>query len=596
MSFVRNTIAISGFTLYLAMPVRTLPAMQSPAPTATAEQNKAETTPEIVRRVFSIRLSANDLENYVNSWRLNRPAPGPMVEKLLATHCRQVILPISADPDRWKLTQELALALKEKAVEIRFELNVKTSQDDAKIDFVIFDELYAEKAKTDLLRQAEMAMQVVDGDKKPVCSGFFMPLVAGESLPGGLTSQLSAAIFDRFVREMKLGDDLVSSLETDARRERFLKSTGLVPWLKWRSTKVADFYDTLAGSLRRQTGQNITYAAPSSSLKPTKDELSDIQRSTVSPVLAWREVGFVPESWPVNDRFRLIGSQTLDQSESELELIEHPDLVRAMKARSAEGHWFRAGAEVSSGLFQFGRDRQALMQSLLTSNLANYEPALVVLDFPVIENQPGRLAHMVDKYHSLSGRGVSPIGSGAVLQGVSGRAYGKPTDWTLVLFNALPFRVQVGLHGEEGKAISNIRVLDAEITPVAPKAGGEAATGQIFNISPNSWGRLHLAVERADLIGLSTEVPDDARDIVQTRYDELIEHKPQSATAETAPATARTSAERSRGRRLMAALQAYRERRLADFFRLSEGLTSRDRRPVISRTPTEDSEKRRILR
>ena len=594
MSFVRNTFAISALTLFFAGFGTALQAEQSAAPATNAEPKKAEAAPEKARRVFSIRLSDNDLENYINSWRLSRPAPGPLVEKLLATHCRQVILPIPADDDAWKLTQEVALALHGKAVEIAFELHPEQSQNNARKELAIFNELLAEKAKTDLLGQAARAMQVVGGDKKPVCNGFFMPLVVGESLPGGITSQFSAQVFDRFVREMKLGDDVVSSLENDARREQFLKSTGLVPWLKWRSTKVAEFYDTLAASLRRQTGQNIIYAAPSSSLKATSDELSDIQRSTVSPILAWREVGFVPELWAQTNRFRLIGSQTLDQNESEIELAEHPDLVRAMKPRSSEGHWFRAGVETGPGLFYFGRDRQTLLQSLLTSTLANSDPALVVVDYPAIENLPGRMAPTIDKFHSLAGQGVSPMGSGAVLQGVSARAYGQPADWTLVLFNALPFRVQVGLHDEEGKAISNIGVLDSEITPIQ-KPGPADSARQTFNISPNSWGRLHLAVERADLIGISTEVPDDARDIVQTRYDELIEHKPQSATADTAPASTRTNAERSRGRRLMAALQAYRERRLADFFRLSEGLT-RDRRSIISRTPAEDSENRRILR
>ncbi|MFM7591635.1 MAG: hypothetical protein ACKO85_07555 [Isosphaeraceae bacterium] len=591
MSLVRNTIAISALTLFFAAPVANLPAQSLPAP---AEPAKVEVAPENTRRIFSIRLSDRDLTNYLNSWRLSRPGTAPLVEKLLATHCRQVILPIPADDDAWKLTRELALALHGKAVEIAFELHPEQSQDDVIKELAIFDELLAEKAKTDLLGQAARAMQVAADDGKPVCRGFFMPLVVGESLPQGLTSQLSAKVFDRFVREMKLGDDLVSSLETDARREQFLKSTGLMPWLKWRSTKVAEFYDTLAAALARQTGQSIVVAAPSSTIKSTSDELSDIQRSTVSPILAWREVGFVPESWAQTGRFRLIGSQTLDQNESEMELIEHPDLVRAMKPRSREGHWFRAGAVVSPGLFHFGRDRSLVLQSPLTSTLANSEPALIVLDYAAVENQPGRVAHTIDKFHSLSGRGVSPMGTGAVLQGVSARAYGKPADWNLVIFNALPFRVQVGVHGEEARPLGEIKVLDAEITPIQ-KPGPEAAARQTFNLSPHSWGRLHLAVERADLIGISTEVPDDARDIVQTRYDELINHQPASASPDTTPASNRTSAERSRGRRLMAALQAYRERRLADFFRLSEGLT-RDRRNVISRTPAEDSENRRILR
>jgi hypothetical protein len=546
------------------------------------------------RNVFVIRLTEKDLERYLSVWRLSQPSADGLVEKLVASGCRRMILPDVAGSDRWKFGQELAIGLKKNGIEIWFELLADLSQDQKSKEVVLFDELRSEKAKTDFVGRAVALMKVVGADGKPVCSGFFMPLVVGQTLPGGLLSQLSAETFRRFVQEIKISEELSASLDTDEKRERFVKSTGLMPWLKWRSTKVAAFYGSLAANLDRETGQKMTFAAPPASVNTSADELSEIQKTAVSPLVAWREVGFEPEAWAVTEHYKLIISQTLSRAEMEAEVVDHPDLVRAMKGRHADGHWFGVGEPDGAAAGWLGRERYSYLQGVLTSRLAQNQPNLLIVDHEVVESQPAQLKLFAEKYQSLDGQGVVPAGSGAMLQGVSARIYGGPESWTLVVFNALPFRVQVGLHAAEAMPKELIRVIDSEITKIGGR--GVELGKPLFNIPPNSWGRIGVKSERATELGISTEVPEDAKDIVQTRYEELVDNRPMATSAGgEAQTVEQSSVDRSRGRRLMAALQAYRERRLADFFRLSNGLT-RDRGTKISRSLSDESEKRRITR
>ncbi len=76
---------------------------------------------------------------------------------------------------------------------------------------------------------------------------------------------------------------------------------------------------------------------------------------------------------------------------------------------------------------------------------------------------------------------------------------------------------------------------------------------------------------------------------MRTRYDALIRQSDGTVTAngDIAKIPMTEAETKTRGRRLMAALQAYRDMRLADFFRISDGMTADRRGRRISENPTD---------
>ena len=106
---------------------------------------------------------------------------------------------------------------------------------------------------------------------------------------------------------------------------------------------------------------------------------------------------------------------------------------------------------------------------------------------------------------------------------------------------------------------------------VTSKHRNDQGTTIRLTVGPKSWGSLDFGTHSE--MGFEVSLPDESKDVIQTRYDELMEHRltPQSNFLKGGRG-ADSASEKTLGRRLMAALQAYRESRLADFFRLSDGI------------------------
>jgi hypothetical protein len=521
----------------------------------------------------------------------------------------RIILP---DPDRTDRKENWLAVARHAATmgfEVRFEIDPATidhhSTDDAESKELpkILPIASAATFKKKVLDRVGELAEMKNASEAKVASGFFVALSPPAALPSGWEAGLSEATFADFLRDTGLESVWGGDLKNEESRKEFVKSRGLMPWLTWRSRRIATFYGELARAISQTHGLALTIAAPQPGNIEAHALYEEAERIGSSPIFAWRWMAFEPELWRNESSIRLIGSESVSpQGEPNRDWATHPDLEAALGPQSTQGHWFAGRrfasfTEPSSGWDD--REFDPLMAAMV-SYLSRHDSSALIVDRSTLGDRHKEFAAWVSRYEGLPELGRKAWETVAPKPGLTLRGYSSGASELLVPINPLPctIRLELSLVSREGSTAEPMDP-DSSLKLSMERTGPDRATARL-TIPPMHLGRLDLGRFRIE--SYRAELPQESQDVIRTRYDALIRQNDEALThGPAAVAGTLTDAEsKTRGRRFMAALQAYRDMRLADFFRLSDGISADRRSRRMIENPGEvgrvDLPNRRIIR
>lgn len=502
-----------------------------------------------------------------------------LVKELNCSHAGRAILPdpfASDQKDHWlSASRELV----ENGMEVWFELAPKSllnQEMDSEKTVPILDPRYLKNYQSAMIKRVRELADLRTREGKPVVSGLFLALTPPVGLPNGCEAGLNESTFRLFLQETGLEGEWSQRLANDDDRKAFVRSAGLMPWLTWRSRRVSEFYKSIADQTYELTGLKLTIAAPAFSSESSQSLFDEAERTGVSPVNAWRWMAFEPSLWRSSASLEVIGSESLAEPRIGRELVAHPDMESALDGLSVRGHWLsqpmpkqpETGPEIAK---QAGIHRSGQIESALVCYMSRHDAQWLMIDRSAFKGHELKIADWNRRFERLPLISVDEESVGRIsLQGMTIRTFPISNSNLVVFFNPLPCRMEVELvSSSEDSQKNNVR-FDASFEEARSMQNGSGATIHLI-VPPKSWGQVELESGITSTVSFKVSLPEEAKDIVQTRYDELMEHrsKPQSNMV----MGVQSNSEKTRGRRLMAALQAYRESRLADFFRLSDGIS-----------------------
>jgi hypothetical protein len=566
---------------------------------------------DFVSMEFLVRFDPSDIHSLKRTWPRSSKNPEKLAGELVNTGIRQVILP---DPQNSPEDHEFVMAIAESfslsKIPVWFELRPSLNKDHevsgrtGDLTSGILDRESSSKILSEYQKACSRLSSLKSFSGIKLCHGFFLPLSGGKTLPEKLDSEISPQVIQTFLSEMQFEGDWAERLTDPEKQIQFVKTTGLMPWMTWRIRRVAHFYSGLAEKVYEQTGLKITFATPSTADSMSARVFAEAQQAGLSPMKAWQWMGFDPQKWPVSKAFQLFGSESLSNQEDDRETVNHPDLIEAMKNRGSDGHWFAAQSHLNSSLFRWNRisgNPLVPLGAALTAHMTRQNTRMLILDYSAVSGSETTVRKWAYRSRSLKGRAITLPEGDLSSQGAVVRYYPDSESKSLVLVNSLPCQMNIRISLPADHKREKIQILDPELQWIrGPES--EDHSDILISLSAHCWGRISIPDLDPALSSFVAFVPDDSRTIVQTRYEALLDHRSGPSPENPAETTAipLERSEKSKGRRLMAALQAYRESRLADFFRISDGIL-KDRRVQSpfnrsARKLPEDSLNDRIIR
>jgi hypothetical protein len=177
-------------------------------------------------------------------------------------------------------------------------------------------------------------------------AGVLVRLGPGPTLLGGPDTGFDDATFARFVREAFDPETArsVPGLGVDdagrfAARSQFLAGSGRMPWLTWRSKRIAALYEGLAESARDASpAAALAVATPGPNEGPAGVEARRADLTGLAPSLAWRAVGLDLDAWPSGEHAPIVlRGMTLGPDDLAHDLATNPELDVKVSARPARG-------------------------------------------------------------------------------------------------------------------------------------------------------------------------------------------------------------------------------------------------------------------
>lgn len=462
----------------------------------------------------------------------------------------------------------------------------------------------AESQKAAILDRVEELAGLRSATDSKVISGVFVALAPPGSLLSGWEAGLNEATFAAFLKETGLEQDWNVQARQDAdSRLEYVKSRGLMPWLTWRSRRIATFYESVGTEIGKRHGLELTVAAPHPGNVEAQSLYEEAERIGSSPVFAWRWMAFEPELWRNTDAIRLIGAEPVSKAQPNRDWATHPDLQVALGPQATKGHWFagrRGYGPAESPNVSLDRIENDLLFSAMIGHLSRHDSTSLIVDRFALGERRQEFATWVARYEGLPETGRKAWETVAPKPGLTMRSYTTETSELLVPINPLPCPIglELMLIRRPGGTSEPLDP-DSDLKLVVESTGADRAIARLA-IPPMHIGRLDLGGYRIE--SYRAELPEESRDVVRTRYDALIRQSDGTVAANgDMTKTLMTEAEtKTRGRRLMAALQAYRDMRLADFFRISDGMTADRRGRRNLENPADmgraDLPKRRLIR
>lgn len=454
--------------------------------------------------------------------------------------------------------------------------------------------------RSGILKRVSELAELKNASGARVASGFFVALAPPTALPAGWEAGSNEATFADFLRETGLESDWGGRLTDEESRRDYIKSRGLMPWLTWRSRRIASFYTELADEIEKNHALPLTIAAPHPGNSESRTLYEEAERIGSSPVFAWRWMAFEPELWRNSTAVRLIGAESVSVIRSSRDWATHPDLEAALGPQATQGHFFAGNAPGLLPEPSTDSNEYEALKSAMVSHLSRLDATGLIVDRSTLGDRHEDFTSWVTRYEGLPDIGRKAWETLAPKPGLTLRSYHAGDSELLVPINPLPCPV--------GLELTLVRRSQGDAEPVNPDAdlklvieesGPDRAVARL-SIPPLHIGRLDLGKYRVE--NYRVDLPQESRDVIRTRYDALIRQNSEPAEPRGAVIVEELSdtETKTRGRRLMAALQAYRDMRLADFFRLSDGMsTDRHWRRNSEITPDVgrvDLPKRRIIR
>jgi hypothetical protein len=181
---------------------------------------------------------------------------------------------------------------------------------------------------------------------RPSLAGVLIRLGRGPTLLGGPDTGFDDATYARFVRETfdaetARGVPGLDAARPDrfAARTEFLAGSGRMPWLTWRSRRIAALYAELAEAVRAAAPRSLlAVVTPGLEDSPVGQEARQVDLAGLRPSHAWRAVGLDLETWPGGDAAPVV-LRGADLSTDALahDLATSPDLDALVAARAARG-------------------------------------------------------------------------------------------------------------------------------------------------------------------------------------------------------------------------------------------------------------------
>lgn len=526
-------------------------------------------------RLMTIRYQEADL------WGNDQTSQDKLGERLAGelrkSGADRVILPDPFASKALKSLHKAAEHLAEQGFGVLFELS-PVSEGIKESPAWFFQAQTASESAAGYLKRVEKTAALKTQSGKKVVSGFFLPMAPLKTLPGGWDAGFDEAVFAEFLEETGLKREWAAKLLTDEQRRGFIRSVGLMPWMTWRTRRIADFYARLSDEIEQQTGLKVAFAAPTSSRESASSIYEEAERAGFSPLIAWRWMGFEPSVWKSGRGLEFVSSESIPPGAGQRDATIHPDLENAFGDWPVRSHWLASNSSVQGqGAHSNDRTKEVLPEAefAIVAGLARRDIQHLILDRSIIAGQDSRFAALAQRFRSLPAFNSDAVAE-TQLQGLAIRTYAKENSTVIAFFNPLPCRMEVEL-GLKEPGSGELVIRHDSLDLITRKPDAEAKPNIQIALAPKSWGTLELKQTGTESVSFLVELPDESRDVVQTRYEALLEHRP--ATTGAGRVLPGSVAEKTRGRRLMAALQAYRESRFADFFRLSDGILS-ERRTV----------------
>lgn len=301
----------------------------------------------------------------------------------------------------------------------------------------------------------------------PNFAGLVVRLGPGPTLLGGPDTGFDDATFARFVRETfdQATARGVPGQGGDggrfAARSAFLSGPGRMPWLTWRSKRVAALYGELAEATRRAApGANLAVVTPGSGVGPAGAEARRADTAGLAPSLAWRAVGLDLDAWPAAEGGPVVLRGTSPGADDLAhDLATNPELDAKVAARPARGLLFDAGEPAPDGSAAAGL---ALSAPAVDGGPTGDEPlghALAALDArdvwlagPAVAGHEERVRRFARAFLALPA--AAPAERRPSAFGVSVRSYRAGGRTYLGLANDTPYpvRLDAALTGGDGPA------------------------------------------------------------------------------------------------------------------------------------------------
>jgi hypothetical protein len=181
---------------------------------------------------------------------------------------------------------------------------------------------------------------------RPSLAGVLIRLGPGPTLLGGPDTGFDDATYARFVRETFDAETArgVPGLDPGrpdrfAARTEFLAGSGRMPWLTWRSRRVAALYAELAEAVRAAApGALLAVVTPGLENSPAGQEARRVDLAGLRPSHAWRAVGLDLETWPDGDAAPVVlRGAGLSTDSLAHDLATSPELDALVATRVARG-------------------------------------------------------------------------------------------------------------------------------------------------------------------------------------------------------------------------------------------------------------------
>lgn len=487
--------------------------------------------------------------------------------------------------------------------------------------------------------------QALDTSGRPAAAGVVIRLGGGATLLGTPDTGLDDVTFARFIGETYSGQTAekipgagTTGGDRFTARAHYLAGLGRMPWLTWRSRAIAALYYELAKTARTAApGALLAVATPGLDDGLAGAEARRIDRAGLAPSQAWRALGLDLQAWPRDDQAPLV-LRGLGLSAEPLahDLAVSPDLDALVADRDGRGILLRVDADSPSlnaagdapdhapsprgeGLAtaqdeaadaqaptvdpESSRGRAIVLSALplgegaaadepLAHALAVLDSRYVFLDAKAVAGHEERIRRYAAVLRALPAwPAVAPDADDSAVRtfGVVARTLSDDSKTFLEIANDSPFPIRLAgiLDGPPTAEVVDLG-RRARLSPESAPGGRQL----VLDLLPHGVAAVRIGAARTRFVNPTPYPSPAVLTDMHARFNDLSAQlaRLNRGSGAIAPVTAAKNIEptprggrQSAQRALLAALQAYREARYADFARLAESHWIREAAVPVAR-------------